>query len=184
VASYGIDGISQVYTIAQGRQCDSIYSGYKLVHPGEEYGRDSVVLHKNFASVFVNLIMEDGDGTNPYDLHVRANSNGVTLLSDLPVSGSYSFWPYDNLSADGFRYSFRLPRLNVRDGSFSLGFCERESGKEVCTLGFSSDMLESKGYSWAKANLDDITIDLTVGATTMNISVGDWYVSAPIDITF
>lgn len=184
IGTHGFPFDGEYYTVTYGKQCDSLYSGCTVTMPDSETGKDTVILHKNFATVNLSMKFEGKEKVNPYDVAVRANYCGIDLRSDTPIEGKFRCWPADFIGPEGFNYHFRLPRLSFEDGEFELGFCERESGEEVYTMKFDSDAMYALGYSWRKPNLDDIYIDLTVGETRIDITIGDWFHSEPIDISF
>jgi len=184
LASYGIPLNGEVYTIEKGRQCDSVYTGYKHVEMAGEYARDTIVLHKHFSTVTVNLHAGAPEDINPYSLVVRANGRGLLLSSDEVISGEYEYRPVSSYNPDGYSFVFRLPRLSDFDGKFTIDFCNSSTSELLYTMTFDRDIMEQANFSWKKSDLDDFNIDLDVGATMIYVRIGDWFHATPIDIHF
>lgn len=156
--------------ISEGMQADSLYSFSSRVECLGEEAMVPVRMDKQYATVF--LRMENDSDSYPFDLRVRGEVNGMSLLTLEPHFGRFSLdcTPF----AGGNEFRFRLPRQ--KDGSLVLEL--REKGMEpgsspLETIPLGQYIIES-GFDWTKASLDDIYIGVDYARAGIRITVGDW----------
>lgn len=150
----GITGMSaaggRFLGIPASHQCDEVYSCLEPVLPeGEEYVC-TVVPHKNFARLDLEVIgLPEGGG-----LRVTGKVQGYDLASLDPCEG-----PFDCVPEQGSgHWRLRLPRQ--KDESLMLEVTAGSTPVGVVPLG---DLIARSGYSFAEEDLPDmsVTVDLT-----------------------
>lgn len=164
-------GITEMNTVSgrtlgirEDNQCDELYSGSAEVLPLADTCLCTVFPHKNYASLFLEVIGMPKGGT----VKVVGKVRGYDLMDLSPSGGYFAFAPDE--SADGlFKCVLRLPR-QVDD---SLVLEVLRDGEVIQTIEAGKLILES-GYSFEEENLPDImlTVDLTRSAAI--IRVADW----------
>ena len=164
------------YRIARGKQCDSIYSVSRSLHPSGENETDSLRLRKQFATVFLSVSGSSGEGPFPYRIRAVGNTDGLDLLSSEPSFGPFVFEP--ELSP-GLSASFRLPRQ--ADDGFALEFLDAVDGR-LLFREESGRKLVRNGYDWSAVFLPDIEIRLVLTSSGIDINVGTWDACDPFEV--
>lgn len=152
--------------IPLGYPCDSIYAHCNLVKCLGETARDTVILRKQHAKVYLKL--NDPTGIyREYDLYVSGEVCGMDLIYNDPIAGDFRHLIKIDDENNG---RFCLPRQRT-DDELVIHICEEKRILETLPL---SDWIKSTGYDWQKKNLDDIYIGLDYSRALVNISVADW----------
>lgn len=162
---HGIEVDGRIYRIDAGRQCDSLYSWHGGKDCRCESQKDTIVLHKQFCTVFLTL-SNPGKGDYPFEIEVRGNSAGLDLISGIAVDGRFRFRP--RIEQD--RCSFRLPR-QCPGSELTLAFYR--DGEFLSAADLGNAMLES-GYDWEDIDLEDVRLDIQYSRLTGVIKIEDW----------
>lgn len=125
--------------------------------------RDSIVLHKQFANVLLQL-----KGSHPeYEFVVSSGVVGMDLLTLEPVMGDYSV----NISADnGDVASFVLPRQDPY-GSLSLQLWKDGALEDSYPM---QEWIARTGYDWNEPDLQDICVELDFVNAVVSIRINGW----------
>lgn len=125
--------------------------------------RDSIILHKQFANVILQL-----KGQHPgYDFVVSSGVAGVDLLTLEPVKGDYSV----NLTREhGGLLNFVLPR-QVPCGSLSLELWKNGAMEDSFPM---QEWIDRTGYDWNEPDLQDLCIELDFVNSVVSIRVNGW----------
>lgn len=152
--------------IPDGLPCDSLYARHALVDCRGEFARDTVILHKQFATVYLKIDqLEDGD-PYPYVLVLRSAFDGLRLTDCSPHAGAWTL-PLEALPDGTFR--FRVPRQG--DGSLSIDLVL--AGETVDRYPVGEHILRA-GYSWLSEDLEDIYIGMDYGGSEPHITIEPW----------
>ena len=171
-------GTSAEYRIAEGSQCDSLYTVSRAVRPYGEFCSDTLVLHKDFATVNLSIETAEPGWMDGYHLRIMGNTAAYSLKDAEPVAGTFRFMPRFNADACA---TFRVPR-QVDD---SLVLELLDAGSEEVALSFGIGMmLKDKGYSWQSRDLEDIDIRLSLDSKDVHLDTLPWYDGGVLDISF
>lgn len=153
--------------IPKGQQCDSLYAYRNIVDCNDDGARDSVVLHKQFSTVFFSMEHKDGE-TYPYAVRVRGNINGMDMTRLEPTSGEFVYEPQAS-GEFGNIFIFRVPRQ--KDNSLLVEILDGSLVLETVPIG---EHVAKEGFSWSKTDLDDITIGMDFALAKVTINVIPW----------
>lgn len=153
-------------TIPVGRQADSLYAFFAQVDATGDFAPVPVTLHKQFATVFLDLRKTTGELTD-YGFSVTGKTSGTDLQGFAPLPGPFRFEPVAREGEDIL--SFRIPRQAGDDLSLSI-----RSGDAEPSLFPLGELIRDTGYRWETEDLQDIyvSIDLTRGKVL--VVTGDW----------
>lgn len=156
--------------ISEGSEADSLYGCVSRVACLGEEAVVPVRMDKQFATVF--LRMENDSDTYPFDLSVRGEVDGVSLLTLEPHEGPFRIDCRAVIAGNEFR--FRLPRQ--KDGSLLLELREKgapNGSSPVETIPLGEYIIES-GFDWTEPSLKDIYIGVDYARAGIRITVNDW----------
>jgi len=161
--------------IPLGCCCDKIYSGHgRVVITGEE-GEAGLPLHKDFAQLKLELLLEGED--NPFFLRILGNVDGYVLPGGLPHKGEFDYRP-----VEGKDRSFTAIVPRQYDESLILEICHRSDGMPVERYPLGQ-MIGDKGYDWKQPDLEDLEIFLSFGELGFEIEISPWEESGTINLT-
>lgn len=165
--------------IPHGEDADSLYAYNNNLICQDEFTRDSVMLQKRYATVFLKVNML-GEEVCPYDYAVYSSVNGTYLSTFAPVHGSF----YKALALDeSYQANFTLPRQddNRPEDLYILATDRDSKLTHVIPLGSSID---ETGYSWNSRDLEDIYLTIDYVECTFEIKVADWEAGNEFDMMF
>ena len=152
--------------IPDGKPCDSLFVHHALVDCRGEFARDTVVLHKQFATVYLRIDnLADGE-TYPYDLVLNSSFDGLRITDCSPHGGP---WTFTLKSLTDGSYRFRVPRQG--DGSLTLDLYMEGNFIDSYPIG---EHIIKAGYSWLSEDLDDIHISMDYGRSEPHIIIDPW----------
>lgn len=131
--------------------------------------------HKEYCTVIFLVVGIPTDEPQLYDMRVRANSNGIRLRDNRPLSGSYI--AYITNSFVGSVSSIRIPRQEDDEMVLDL-LLHRENrdytvDDKVTTFPLGR-MIKTQGFSWTKASLDDVYVKIDYSRMSPEISIREW----------
>lgn len=150
--------------IPAGYEADSIYAHKCVVDATGEYAYDKVVLHKQFATIVMDMDGYDKEGS--LRLEVSGNACGMDILELSPIEGSFLCTP--RFIKEG-RCAFRVPRQH--DDSLTLKVTGERGETKLFHIG---EMIAMTDYSWNSEDLDDIYIDIDYHKCSASITVMNW----------
>ena len=161
---------SASYRAPIGSCCDSIYTGRVKAFCKGETREDRIILHKDFATLFI--AQELAPGARPWDITIEANVCGIDPKNGDLLRGAFRFSPEQTPGGTLSTVAVRIPRQ--ADG-FRLCFVHPGNVKPEKTVEFDAAAAASIGYSWAEADLEDISItaDLTAGIVVAEVRKWD-----------
>lgn len=139
----------------------------------------SMAPHKEYCTVYFQIVGLKPNDRYPYDILVKASCNGVRLHDACPIVGRYSAYATrPDLAVNVM--SVRIPRQ--QDGGISMELIERRSDnpertynpedvKKVYNLG---KILEAYGYSWNIADLEDFWITVDFSQAVILVGIEEW----------
>lgn len=161
-----------VLSIAGGSAVDSIYAYCDSVDCSGELVRDTVVSHKQFATVTISLNISPMHDRFPDSLHIISEWDGLDVRTMEAVRGDYRH----TIVCRGVKHSFRI--LRQGDDSLILRLISRTAGiVDDVKLG---EMLRKAGYSWKDEDLKDIGICIEEASTRLRIVITDWIGGDPL----
>ena len=151
--------------IPVGNQADSLYAYHEDVDCTGEMAYARVTLHKQFATVRVDLLKSPAQ-MRELGFSVEGQSCGFDLLDHRPVEGAFH---YSVPQVNARTMDFRIPRQ--RDDGLTLDIRRGEEHIGRFPLG---EFIRRTGYDWKTEDLQDIfiTIDLVLSEAT--VSVEGW----------
>lgn len=167
-ASCGWKG-TKPYRVPVGSPCDSVYTGRVQAFCKGETGEDRIVLHKDFATLFV--AQELATGAAPWEVLVEADVCGIDPADGSLVRGAFRCSPGHYTAGTLSTAAVRIPRQS--DG-FRLGFIRPGNVKPSKTVEFDAAAAEAIGYSWKSKDLEDISITADLTAGTVVAAVCNW----------
>lgn len=153
-------------TIPEGGQADSLYAFSAQVDATGEFAPVPVTLHKQFATVFLDIRKTAGELPD-YRFSVTGNTCGTNLQDHSPIPGPFYFSPSAR-EGDAIVF-FRLPRQ--ADDSLSLSVRYGDAAPSVFPLG---ELIRDTGYSWKTEDLQDIYVSIDLTRGKILVVVGDW----------
>lgn len=153
-------------SIPVGQQADSLYAFFTKVDATGDFAPVPVTLHKQFATVFLDIRKTAGELTD-YEFSVTGKTSGTDLQGLSPLPGPFRFNPVAHKGESIL--SFRVPRQAGDDLSMSI-----RSGDADPSLFPLGELIRDTGYQWEAEDLQDIyvSIDLTRGKVL--VVTGDW----------
>ena len=128
---------------------------------------DTAVLHKHFAVLNISLEKPPAD-SGVYSVRIRGAVAGIDALSGRSIDGEFSFDPVAE-DAQRTKYTVRVPRQG--DGPMTLELLRDREKMDDLDLG---TMIIRSGYSWSKADLDDIWVNVDCARLTITLEIQDW----------
>lgn len=159
--------------IPYGQECDSLLTHRSEVACLGETARDTVRLHRQYATVFLSIENLEQGIHYPYDLVARSSVDGFDLLSGLPHAGAHSL-PLVPLSEG--EYAFRVPRQ--LDESLTLDLYLE--GELIDSYPIGTHIMKA-GYDWEAEDLADIRIGMDYGHSEPHIVIEPWEDGAVYD---
>ena len=162
--SSGMDRI----IIEQGENCPELFASSSVFEASGETAEHKVVLHKQFATVTLDLTDSPWSGV-PCEITAKGEIKGISLTDLLPIEGKFV---YEVVPDPYGIWSFRLPR-QTDSSSASLVLELRKPGgsPQVFELG---KHLSEVGYDWQMEDLEDITVKVRESEIEVEISGSDW----------
>lgn len=156
-----------ILTIPEGFQCGMIWASQSgKIDASGDTADTYVNLHKQFATIFIqldSLTMKMGDVL----LRAVGNVNGVDIASLEPQNGRFRCFTD---RADGDIQSVTVPRQS--DDSLELEVYVDGILKQSIRIG---ELISNSGYSWAKEDLDDIYLSISLFASTIvSVNINGW----------
>lgn len=155
------------YRVAEGCCSDSVYTSRRTVYCSGESAMDSLVLHKDFATLFISMECSED---NPLKIKVLADICGIDAGSGELLEGAFCYSPPLAGSSALTTGTVRIPRQ--RDG-FRVQFLD-QSGMVCGELHFDRAMAQALSYSWEKDDLDDISLNGFYSSGTLSFGVVPW----------
>jgi len=149
------------YTVSAGRQMDSVYAYCSTVDCTGETAYDKVVLHKQFATVYMILSDKGAD----FSIKISGDYSGFDLLDLSAREGAFYFEP---VLSDG-EFVFRVPRQ--KSATLSGALYIRGELYDTLEIGKA---IEESGYRWDTSDLQDIYLKIDVSTGTYIISINSW----------
>lgn len=152
--------------VRQGCMPDSVYTYSHSFEALVETIRDTVLMHKQFATVYLTMDNVGNEITDyPYRLLVRTDCNGLDAGSVEALGGDLAFEP-DHVG--GRSFTFRLLRQRGEGIQLELLDRSRPDGIPIEVINIGRNILDT-GYDWNAEDLPDIRI--AIGYTQAGISV-------------
>ena len=154
-------------TIPLGHDADSIYAHAANVECFGEFAKDTAVLHKQFARVFMNVEIPLGH-EYPYTFTAVSDICGMNMRDLSPIEGQFRVdlkLGQDNICM------FCLPRQKEDGGTLALEIHEGSNVIETIPL---AEWIKKMGYNWLKKDLEDIYIGVDYAKAEVSISVNGW----------
>lgn len=165
-AGSGIEG--DVVSAVAGRQIDSLYACGAVVDCTDETAEVKVARNKQFATVDLTFIPDDGVLEFPFSLVLKAPCNGFDLRSLEPLRGSYSA-PFAS-SQDNRKHAVRIPRQ--KDSNDIV--IELRRGAVVEDTIRLGDILAGMDYNWNTDSLGDITLSFGYRLSSFTVEITPW----------
>ena len=150
--------------LKDGNQMDSLYAFHQEVDCTGELAEAEVTLHKQFATVFVDL-MKGADQMKMFTFTVQGFWNGFDMADFSPVGGPFWCKP----EAASRLVSFRIPR----QGDDSLLLDITFQGERIGQFPLGS-YIKRTGYNWKSEDLQDIYIMIDIMLGQILVSVDGW----------
>lgn len=154
-----------VARIPQGMASDPLYAGASALDATGEEVSSQLDLHKQYAAVTLDL-REFLTSEAGVELVARGNVNGMDLALLAPVKGPFecALEPVEDRV-----YRFLAPRQ--LDASLELGIVFPGEPEYTFPLGAA---IAGQGYDWTAADLQDITLALSLAQLDFGIDVRAW----------
>jgi len=164
------------YMIEYGEEADSLYAFNSTVDCFGEIARDTVRLHKQFATLSI-VFLSGGVNTPQYYPVIRGNVCGVKTRSLSLVGGPFRFRPVET-SANCFRA--RIPRQS--DESLVMDLMPI-SGGDVADVVEIGGIIKEAGYDWTAEDLEDISLVIDFARMAITVKILPWVAEYVYDIT-
>ncbi|MBR5273885.1 MAG: hypothetical protein IKU33_01425 [Bacteroidales bacterium] len=153
--------------IPPGHDADSIYAHATRVECFGEFAKDTAVMHKQFARVFMNVEIPQGH-QYPYTFTACSDVCGMDMRDLSPVEGEFRV----ELELDEENICmFCLPRQKENGGQLRLLIHDKGEVIETIPL---ADWINQMGYNWLKKDLEDIYIGVDYAKAEVSISIKGW----------
>ena len=160
--------------IPEGCQSDMLFAHSNVVDCTGESARDSVILHKQYATVF--LSMKDGQARESLKtMEVRGNVCGIDYVTLEPADGSFRFMTESDSNST---WTFRLPRQREDSELTLVTFVEGEPKDELSL----DEWIAKSGYSWLDKDLKDIYINVDYAVGKVSVVIQGWADGESFDI--
>lgn len=152
-----------------------IYADAKSVFCDADDRYVELVPHKDFCTVTFVLVGVDSVEDYPFDIRVRANSNGMRVKDRKPVEGKYV--AYAAANGSGTTLSVRLPRQS--DTETVMDFMNRRQDRiysvddRVKTI-LLGKIMEAGGYNWEKDDLEDLSVTIDYVRASVSVRIDEW----------
>ena len=156
-----------VYRVPEGACCDSVYTTRRSIVCDGERVLDSLILHKDFATLFISMECTQG---NPLRIKVLADVCGIDAGSGDLQDGLFECSPPLAEGSSLITGTVRIPRQ--RDG-FRVQFLDA-AGLICGELQFDEALAAALSYSWDKEDLDDISLNGFYSSGTLSFGVVPW----------
>ena len=153
--------------IPVGHDADSIYAHATRVECFGEFAKDTAVMHKQFARVFMNVEIPQGH-QYPYTFTACSDVCGMDMRDLSPVEGEFKV----DLELDEENICmFCLPRQKENGGQLRLLIYDKGEVIETIPL---AEWINQMGYNWLKKDLEDIYIGVDYAKAEVSISIKEW----------
>lgn len=157
--------------VRQGCMPDSIYTYSHSFEALVETIRDTVLMHKQFATVYLTMDNVGNEITDyPYRLLVRTDCNGLDAGSVEAIGGPLDFEPEQ---VGDRSFTFRLLRQRGEGIQLELLDRSRPGSVPVEVINIGRSILET-GYDWNAEDLQDIRIAIGYAQTGISVEVRSW----------
>ena len=160
-----LSSIGDVMEIPQGEQCPPLFLHTALLDARVEELTETVILHKSFCSLHIQMDGTDPSQPYPFSLQVRGDVDGFDA-NGRPKDGLFN--PYAYPTADG-QCTVRVPRQ--KDDTLELLMCEDEVPLATFALG---EYLKAGGYDWTAPDLADVSIRIDCARLTIRLKIEKW----------
>ena len=154
-----------VMEIPQGEQCPPLFLHTALLDARVEELMETVILHKSFCSLHIQMEGTDSSQPYPFSLQVRGDVDGFDA-NGRPKDGLFN--PYAYPTADG-HCTVRVPRQ--KDDTLELLMCEDEVPLATFALG---EYLKAGGYDWKAPDLADVSVKIDCARLTIRLKIEKW----------
>jgi hypothetical protein len=159
---------SSEVVIPSGKNYDKIFAWLDLdVACLRENCSDTVILHKQYCQVNINLAHSDTMKTYPYMLEAQGSYVGLEINFLNPIPGAFRCTPSE---PSAFSRTIILPRQG--EGNLTLKFTDKTTGKTY-PLDLHS-IFRQKGYNWNATDLKDVEMTIDFASPQMGIVINDW----------
>ncbi|MBQ7517353.1 MAG: hypothetical protein IJU13_02850 [Bacteroidales bacterium] len=160
-----LSSIGDVMEIPQGEQCPPLFLHTALLDARVEELTETVILHKSFCSLHIQMDGTDPSQPYPFSLQVRGDVDGFDA-NGRPKDGLFN--PYAYPTADG-QCTVRVPRQ--KDDTLELLMCEDEVPLATFALG---EYLKAGGYDWTAPDLADVSVRIDCARLTIRLKIEKW----------
>ena len=160
-----LSSIGDVMEIPQGEQCPPLFLHTALLDARVEELTETVILHKSFCSLHIQMDGTDPSQPYPFSLQVRGDVDGFDA-NGRPKDGLFN--PYAYPTADG-HCTVRVPRQ--KDDTLELLMCEDEVPLATFALG---EYLKAGGYDWTAPDLADVSVRIDCARLTIRLKIEKW----------
>lgn len=162
-------------TIEEGENCPELLASCSVFEASGETAEHKVVLHKQFATVTLDLEDSPWNGVS-CAITAKGEVNGISLSNLKPIEGRYVYEIVPDASGNR---SFRLPRQTKSSASaLSLELRTPGGSPQVFDLG---KYLSEAGYDWQMEDLEDMTVKIKETEIEVVITGSDWSIH-PTDV--
>lgn len=135
--------------------------------------------HKEYCTIYFEIVGLEPSERYPYDIRVKASSNGVRLHDACPIAGTFTAYASrPDLAVN--MMSVRVPRQ--ADYGLTMELIERKADnpekiynpkdvKKVYNLG---KIMETFGYSWNLTDLEDFKLMVDFAQATIVAGIEEW----------
>ena len=160
--------------IPEGRQSDMLRVHSNLVDCTGEFARDSVILHKQYATVFLSM-KDDHARESLKTMEVRGIVCGIDYVTLEPADGTFRFMTESDSNGT---WAFRLPRQREDSELILVTFVDGEPKDELPL----NEWIAKSGYSWLDKDLKDIYINVDYAVGKVSVVIQGWIEGEHIDI--
>ena len=158
-----------------GCEWNGVYAGARSLPCDSDDVFVEIMPHKEFCRITFVIVGLSSARTYPYDIRVRANSNGIRIHDCRPVEGEYC--AYSSFNQSGTMTSVSVPRQT--DDEMVMELLVHKDGhlysdEDLVGTFPLGKMIREQGYSWEKEDLEDIYITLDYTRVSVSVSLNDW----------
>lgn len=175
VGSEGMKNSGDSIICPENGEWSRVYADSKSILCDADDRYVEMVPHKEFCTitfVLVGLAAPDG---YPYDIRVRAGSNGMRVKDRCPVEGNYTAFAVKSVS--GTTYSVRVPRQ--KDSEMVMDLLNHSEDRvytvedrvKTFPLGLT---MKNMGYNWEKEDLEDIYVTVDYVRASVSVRLDEW----------
>ena len=157
-------------TVEPGENFPELYASKSVFEASGETLEHKVVLHKQFATVTIDLDDSPWDEAT-CEITVKGSISGISLSDLKPVQGQFIYIvPADEQG----KRTFRLPRQTEGSvGDLILEIRTAGGSPQIFELG---KYLSEAGYDWEMEDLQDITVKIRESEIIVDIKSSDWII--------